>query len=210
MTPAAIPASAHPDAAAPVPANSAEDQAVARKTFPVILAMMLTAACGQKPAPPAPKPSIYAQNQCGGASPAWSPQGSELGDMVLFNRLDITPRGLKWNDQPVDRQMLRRYLREASNLKPTPITTLVVDRSATCTAVAAVRNAMDGILKCSSKWKCVEYADIQWAKKHPPLPPCDADCQAYGRANGSDRFLSADQKQRLKRNYIDTYGFIPW
>ncbi len=129
---------------------------------------------------------------------------------MIFNRLDLSPKGTRWNGTATERPALMKILAEVPKLGPEPVMVFVPAPETTCADVSAFRQLLETSLLCSAKRHCIEYSQAEWVQWHPPLPPCDADCQAYGRAGGSDRLLTAAQRSRLKRNYIDKYGFVPW
>jgi hypothetical protein len=183
-------------------------------SFSRIAAIMLLMLMGcQHTLNAAPKRQVvHVDQSCGYPTGKWSEQGTEMEHMVIHNRLDIGSSSMRWNDKIISMATLRRYLSMVSKMVPQPITVMVFAPKADCRALNDVRQLMDERLGCSTKRACVEYSQAEWMKAHPPLPPCDANCRAYGRAISSDRPLSLTpkQKQRLKKKYIDKYGFIPW
>ncbi len=177
------------------------------------LCLLSFASCGKPPPPPqSPAPTIYALDRCGGTPAGWQAQGSEFGELMSHNLLQVGSKGLKWNRVPVSGTVLRTYLGAVSSLNPAPALVVIFEPDGDCRAVAGIRRAIETRLSCGQAGICVEYSQAQWARaqKVRELPACDADCQAYGRAGGSDKGLTAEQKRRLKANYLAKYGAIPW
>jgi hypothetical protein len=175
------------------------------------LCTLSLASCGKPAAPPSPPATTYALNRCGGPPASWRAQGSEFGELMTSNRLQVGAKGLEWNQTRISGETLRTYLSALSALHSGSGLSVIFEPAADCRAVADVRRAIETRLSCA-RAVCVEYSQAEWAKApamNPP-PPCDADCEAYGRAGGSDKSLTAEQKRRLKANYLDKYGVIPW
>ncbi len=174
------------------------------------LAPLILIACRPQPADKSSQQTIYAEHRCGGMPSKWGARGAEAGELMTFNRLGVGLSTMQWNGKIINQATLSRYLAENLKLNPQPITVIVPAQGTNCAIVSTIRHIMEVNLQCSVSHHCVEYSEAEWVKIHPRLPSCDADCQAYGRAGGSDRLLATEQKRRLKRNYIDRYGIIPW
>jgi hypothetical protein len=175
-----------------------------------VIVPLILMGCGHQPDAEPGQQAVYTQQRCGGPSVKWGEKGAETGELMTYNRLDVGSSAMRWNGKVINMATLHRYVSEVPKLNPQPITVVVAAPRADCGIIKNVRRLLDAELKCSASHACVEYSQAEWAKWHPPLPLCDADCEAYGRAGGSDRRLTPEQKQRLKKNYIDKYGFIPW
>jgi hypothetical protein len=148
--------------------------------------------------------------RCGGIERPWrSVANLPNGDLMpVTNQLRISHHAtMLWNDTAVSKVTLRKYASALSKMNPLPMLDLVVANGAPCGLVKEIRERFSP--PCS-RTACIEYSEAEWRKYHPPVPPCDADCRAYGNAGGSYKGLSEAQKARLKRNYIDKYGIIPW
>lgn len=176
--------------------------------LPVFAMSASPALSGCSPSPP--KVETYAERQCRGMPAGWGPLGIEEGELRTFNRLDVEKGRFLWNRDPTAPRKIGKYFLAVHTMLPEPVTAIVVAPMAPCSAVWSVRNAMETTLHCRNEYRCVEYSLAEWRRRHPPLPPCDADCKAYGDAGGSFEGLSAAQKKRLQKNYIDRYGLIPW
>ena len=140
----------------------------------------------------------------------WGKKGAETGELIVYNRLDISQTALRWNGEIISQATLLELLAEVPKLDPLPVMVVIVAQGTDCGKVLQIRQVLESRLQCSTEKKCMEYGEAEWRQRHPPPPACDADCQAYGRAGGSDRGLTAEQKRRLKANYIDKYGSVPW
>jgi hypothetical protein len=151
-----------------------------------------------------------AGQRCGGIERPWRTIANlPKGDLMpVRNRLRISRHGtMLWNDTPVSKATLRTYASVVSRMNPIPMLDLVLANGAPCGLVKEIRERFS--LPCS-RTACVEYSEADWRKYNPPVPACDAHCRAYGRAGGSFKGLTQKQKGRLKANYLDKYGFIPW
>jgi hypothetical protein len=172
-----------------------------------VVALALVGACR----PQSRQPQTYDPvHRCGGIEKPWfsASNAPAIGDLMpIGNEIRITGAGITWNGSRITPQILPGYATAMSQMNPSPRIELGVNNGLSCTAVQQVRTTLAAYC---SKAVCIEYSEREWAKIHAPPPPCDADCQAYGRAGGSYKGLSDAQKARLKRNYIDKYGFIPW
>jgi hypothetical protein len=133
-----------------------------------VAAILSLAACKREPIQP-PKPTIYGDGLCGGR-PSWSVAGSEGGELMTYNRLQVTPAETLWNGVAVSRATLNDYLGQIRALNPRPVTALVPDSAARCNDVEAVRRVMEVRLQCATEGHCVEYPETEWAKRHPPIP----------------------------------------
>lgn len=165
------------------------------------------AGCQQAPPPPKPVPATYSLNRCGGVPSQWKPPGTEYGELNSYNFLRVGPAGLEWVGQKVSEQTLHQYLKVMPSLFAT-VLVAVFEPGTSCDTVIRIRKAFDDLAQCGKETTCVEESVAENRKVSPP--PCDADCQAYGRAGGSDKGMGAAQKARLKANYLDKYGMIPW
>lgn len=174
------------------------------------VALLIPTGCGHQADAIQGQPTVYAQQRCGGLPVKWGRKGSESGELMTYNRLDVGSTAMRWNGKIIDTATLHRYVSDVHKLNPQPVTVVVAADRADCGTIKNVRRLLDAELECSANLVCVEYSQAEWTKWHPPLPSCDVDCEAYGRAGGSARLLTPEQKQRLKKNYIDKYGFVPW
>ncbi|WP_454884591.1 hypothetical protein [Sphingomonas oryzagri] len=85
------------------------------------LAAIGLAGCNRGTVEP-PKPTLYAEDQCGG-HPAWAKPGVESGELMVFDRLEITPSKLTWNGVTITRLTLGDYLGQVSKM---PVLTTVL------------------------------------------------------------------------------------
>ncbi|MDF7776503.1 hypothetical protein P1X14_14705 [Sphingomonas sp. AOB5] len=135
------------------------------------IALALTG-CGQPSPAPSPRPESYAERRCGGVPSAWGEPGSENGELMQFNRLDVSDSGLRWNDKAIDRAAMHRNLDAVAAIGlPLPLTVIVVADATGCSTVASVRSEIDARLHCAASHNCIEYSEADWRKWHPPLPP---------------------------------------
>jgi hypothetical protein len=135
-------------------------------------ALMIVAALGIAPASgrlqAATKAATYGENQCRPAPQGWQRRGSEFGELMTVNLLEIRHDRLVWNGAPVNRRTLQTYLAESRRLNPAPNIVLVIDQRSTCSEVASVRASISGGLRCGSDHACVEYTAAAWRKAQPP------------------------------------------
>jgi len=133
-----------------------------------VLVAFALAACERGPVHP-PKPASYAEDKCGG-QPSWSATGSESGELMTYNHLEVTPSAILWNGVAISRATLSDYLVQIRALNPRPVTALVPSSNANCNEVEAVRKVMEDRLRCSAERYCVEYSKAEFANRHPPIP----------------------------------------
>ena len=133
-----------------------------------MLAILALAACKREPVSPL-KAASYAEGMCGGR-PSWAAPGSESGELMTYNHVQVTQSGTLWNGVAIDRATLNYYLEQVRALSPQPITALVPDSKAKCDDVESVRRTMETRLRCSVEKTCVEYPNQEWLKRHPPVP----------------------------------------
>ncbi len=141
------------------------------QSYGVFLGALLLGACASHaPAKPA-KPVTYAENQCGGASPAWSRQ-QVLGPESSPNRLSVTRTGFKWNGFPMSRKELLDMLRLARReIAPYQMIVLVAENDADCRDVRIARDAMNESLDCKNGPNCAEMPPEQLRKFFPDPRP---------------------------------------
>lgn len=135
------------------------------------LATASLAACHQAAPPAKPAPAAYAQNRCGGASPAWQAQGEELRNSDReFYRVETDGHGYRWNGVAISEKTLRDYLAEAGALAMPPPLSVVFAPDTPCTTVAMVRRAIDTRMSCGSGSACAEYSEAEWKKADAARP----------------------------------------
>ena len=161
-----------------------------------------------RPSPQQPQ-SYDPVHRCGGLAKHWfNARNSPVPELIVINEIQIVgDEKLLWNERPISAPTLRNYASVVSTMEPRPWLELRVHDGSSCELVKMVRQTL---AKNCSQGTCIEFSDKEWANYRAPPPPCDADCQAYGKAGGSFKGLSEEQKARLKRNYLDKYGLIPW
>ena len=181
---------------------------LAVRIFGVALSAVLVNGCNRADNIPDRSSFSYSENRCGGPPASWKAPGSEFGELLLTNLLRVGPGGLTWNDKKITEDELAQHLTEADRHILPPGMSVVFERDTDCGTVDHIRQMIGEKLRCASGQVCVEYSEAEWAKMQPP--PCDADCRALSRANGDFTKLNDRQRERLKANYTDKYGFVPW
>ena len=109
----------------------------------------------------------YGARQCKPTPRGWQRQGSEFGELMIFNRLEVSRARIIWNDKPISPQVLTSYLKEAEGI-PSIGMQLVIGPSALCTEVEVARRAISTHLPCGYDRACVEYSKADWIKTRPP------------------------------------------
>ena len=92
----------------------------------------------------------YREGQCGGTPSGWQKQGSEFGELMTVNLLEVRKDQLVWNHKPVNKRIIRRYIAEMSRLNPLPNIVLVIDPRSSCSEVRAIRAIITSRLHCGS------------------------------------------------------------
>lgn len=124
---------------------------------------------GSDPLQAAKKAATYGENQCRPAPQGWKRRGTEFGELLTFNLLEVRHNRLIWNGTPIKRQILQTYLIESRRLNPVPNITLVIDQRSTCLEVASARAAISAGPRCGSEHHvCVEYTAATWRRAQPP------------------------------------------
>lgn len=110
----------------------------------------------------------YGERQCGGTPSGWQRQGSEFGELMTVNLLEVRQDRAVWNHKPVNKLTLSRYITEMSRLNPLPNFVLVIDPPSSCSEVRAIRAMITAHLPCGSQSACVEYPSAVWKRLTPP------------------------------------------
>jgi hypothetical protein len=110
----------------------------------------------------------YSEKECRPAPKNWQKQGSEFGELMTVNLLEISGSQLFWNKVAIDTQTLRRYLIEVRRLNPKPNVVLVVEPQVRCSEVLALRRLISSNLHCGVGFACVEYSSRAWKRVQPP------------------------------------------
>ncbi len=140
-----------------------------RFTRPTFLAIIVAsvAASGSQAKSFTNEKSNYGARQCKPTPRGWQRQGSEFGELMIFNRLEVSRARMIWNDKPISPRVLTGYLKEARGM-PSIGMQLVIDPSALCTEVEAARRAISMHVPCGHDLACVEYSKADWIKTLPP------------------------------------------
>ncbi len=109
---------------------------------------------------------VYAEQRCGPRG-RWDRQGTEDAEFGVFNRLEITGSGMRWNGAAIDQAVLVTYVEAVKTLDPQPVTALVVHPRAACGQVRTIRRLMEERLRCTAEGGCTEYALGEWLGRHP-------------------------------------------
>lgn len=133
-----------------------------------LLALFGLAGCKRSPVEQ-PKPTVYAQNKCGG-QPRRRSNGLENGELVYFNRIVVAPEVTTWNGSGIKLSNLLEYLHQVRTMDSQPVTVLVVKPYSSCSTVYVIRRMMEASLHCSAEKMCVEYSETKWGRAHRPVP----------------------------------------
>ena len=112
----------------------------------------------------------YGQNKCLPFEPNWLPQGSQFGELMWFNALNVKPTGLTWNEHRVSEISFQQKIAKAGRM-PFGGFVFIVDLSAPCTKVDALRRIITRTLKCGAHRICVEYSTPEWEETRLPSSP---------------------------------------
>jgi hypothetical protein len=110
----------------------------------------------------------YSEKECRPAPKNWQKHGSEFGELMTVNLLEISGTRLFWNKVPIDTQTLRSYLIEVRRLNPKPNVVLVVEPQVRCSEVLTLRRLISSNLQCGVGFACVEYSSRAWKSVQPP------------------------------------------
>ena len=160
----------------------------------VLAPAILTGPSAAAPVTKAPL-TTYAHNRCGGAPAAWGPQGLMVRD-EWFQRVDIKPSAIRWNNTSIDKAALRRYLIEMSKFSSKPLMTVIFAGNTDCATVAAVRRMISDTLPCQRERLCIETSVSELNSVIPPPLHCDAGCRSQLRG---DWFKAGAGKRRARR-----------
>ena len=103
--------------------------------------------------------SFYSEGRCGGSPAHWSPQGSEFGELLLHDKLYVTPKKLTWNDTPVTRAVMHSRLLRARQMPPNVSLQVIFSGRTGCHFVQSIRTDISAALQCGRDHKCIEYSD---------------------------------------------------
>ena len=106
----------------------------------------------------------YGEAKCLPTIGKWQAQGSEFGELMIHNTLDVGERTALWNGVPIDRPSLHRYLREMRHY-PAAAMVVVFQPQTTCSEVAAIRRVISAELECGIRRACVEYSEQAWRRQ---------------------------------------------
>jgi len=101
--------------------------------------------------------STYKVNRCGGSPRSWAPRGSEFGELLLHDRLEVAPNHFIWNETPVSRTSLHHRLLVARHMPSNVGLQLIFSGADDCRLVRSIRQEVDDTLRCGRDHKCVEY-----------------------------------------------------
>jgi hypothetical protein len=110
----------------------------------------------------------YGEKQCRPKPKGWQTHGSEFGELMTVNLLEVRDSRLFWNNAVLNTQTLRRYLTEVRRLNPMPNMVLVVSPQALCSEVHSMRRMISSNLQCGDGFACVEYSSRAWKSAQPP------------------------------------------
>ncbi len=114
----------------------------------------------------------YSENKCLPSALGWMPQGSQSGELMWFNAIEVTPGQAMWNGNHVSNDNLRNLLTNASRNHFGSMV-LIIDPSLTCEEVNELRDVVTEKMKCGPERICVEYSTVEWRATLPPLPPAN-------------------------------------
>ncbi|MDF8334001.1 hypothetical protein [Novosphingobium cyanobacteriorum] len=159
-----------------------------------------------------PAAETYGQDRCGGPAINWIDVIWTDQDLVVKNLLEVEHSNIQWNRTSISDDKFRELVGVVATLTPSPLSEVLFHASANCEKVRMVRAFLDKHVNCATA--CHEYSEAEWNERYsapPPPPPiaCDPDCKAYWKAGGQESRLSRKQWRRLKKNYLNRYGFIP-
>ncbi|WP_395328185.1 hypothetical protein WBP06_12585 [Novosphingobium sp. BL-8H] len=114
--------------------------------------------------------ATYSKGKCSPGQANWMPKGSQSGELMWSNAINIEPGQLEWNGNPVTNGQLKHLLAEAAH-NPFGGMVLVVGPSVPCDQVDEFRRTITASMKCGKGRICVEYSTDEWqATQPPPLP----------------------------------------
>ena len=111
---------------------------------------------------------VYSSHRCGGSPVGWSRQGTEFGELLYQNRIDVSRHFIRWNGRPVTAARLSLLLSEARHLNPRPGLDVVFRGDVDCRKVQMIREDVTSRLACGPEQRCVEYSYAEWARSLPP------------------------------------------
>ena len=112
--------------------------------------------------------ATYSSDHCGVSPVAWSRQGSEFGELLLHNRINVAPQHLSWNGRRVTARQLRSLLTQARQLNPLASMQVVFRGDVGCRRVRLIRQDVTKHLRCGAGQTCVEYSYSEWKRTLPP------------------------------------------
>ena len=142
-----------------------------KRGFLILLSLLAAASCKDRhEITSTKKTAIFKADLCGGYPKGWRPLGSESGEFVVYNELNLGVSGVRWNGASIDDSTLRNYLIRIQDFTPTPVTALVIDDTVSCLRVDRIRAIMNEFGHCNGEASCVEYSSQAWLLRHPPNP----------------------------------------
>jgi hypothetical protein len=109
-------------------------------------------------------PTRYGDGQCPPNPMIWQAQGSEFGELMIHNTLEIGDHRIGWNGVSIDRPTLDRYFGEMRAF-PSAHLVVVFEPQTRCSEAEAIRRAVSATLDCGKHRSCVEYSALAWMKQ---------------------------------------------
>jgi hypothetical protein len=118
--------------------------------------------CNGSQAQPERRSSTYNVSRCGGAPSNWSPHGSEFGELMAHNTLEVGPASVRWNGIAISAATAKEYLGDMNQLNPHVNIQVVFDELTDCNVVQQTRALVSDNLHCGPTEACVEYSEPEW------------------------------------------------